>query len=143
MAARPNGAAERVASHGRGGAGNIVKEAEAGYTKPEDLVTPTLKFNTYTTGRGGSGNMAKNDPDRPELARAAQDVDATPREPEGPKHYGRGGAANIITEDGQSTQRKSAEAKRKSVDKARRDSNNNGQGIFAKGKEFLNKLGKK
>jgi len=133
-----------VASHGRGGAGNILKDDPTNYPKPEDLVTPTLKSDTYTTGRGGTGNMAKNDPERPDLARAAQDVDHAPQEPLGPKHYGRGGAANIIGQDGQP--RKSLETKRNSVGagaSARRESNNNGQGIFAKGKEFLNKLGKK
>ena len=86
--------------------------------------------------------MARNDPERPDLARAAQDVDHTPQEPLGPKHYGRGGAANIIGPDGQP--RKSTELKRISTGaSARRDSNNNGQGILAKGKEFLNKLAKK
>ncbi len=40
--------------------------------------------------------MAKNDPNHPEIARAAQDVEAPAhREPDGPHHYGRGGAANI------------------------------------------------
>lgn len=86
--------------------------------------------------------MAHNDPERPDLARAAQDVDAAPpTEPQGPKHYGRGGAANIIGTDGQG-QRKSAEAKRKSEEPT---SENGGasKGILAKGKEMLNKLGKK
>lgn len=36
------------------------------------LETPTLKGEVYTTGRGGSGNMAKNID--PEAARRAQDV---------------------------------------------------------------------
>lgn len=39
---------------------------------PVTLETPTLKTPVYTTGRGGSGNMAKNDD--PEAARRAQDV---------------------------------------------------------------------
>lgn len=39
-----------------------------------DFDTPTLKTAKYTTGRGGIGNMAKNDPEHPELAREAQDV---------------------------------------------------------------------
>ena len=56
-----------------------------------DLETPTLKAERYTTGRGGTGNMAKNDPDNPELARASQDVDLPPhRLTEGPQHSGRG-----------------------------------------------------
>ena len=37
-----------------------------------DLETPTLKSAVYTTGRGGSGNMARNED--PEEARRAQDV---------------------------------------------------------------------
>lgn len=82
--------------------------------------------------------MAKNDPDHPELARLAQDVDAgNPREPEGPKHYGRGGAANVIGQGAQDAPRKSTEDKRKSTEKPRRDSNT---GLLAKIKE---KLGKK
>ena len=39
---------------------------------PDDLVTPTLKNDFYTTGRGGTGNMAKNTD--AEDARRAQDV---------------------------------------------------------------------
>lgn len=40
--------------------------------EPVALETPTLKGERYTTGRGGSGNMAKNED--PEAARRAQDV---------------------------------------------------------------------
>jgi len=130
----------RVLSHGRGGAGNIVKDdPTASQPKPEDLVTPTLKANTYTTGRGGTGNMAQNDPERPEVARAAQDVEGSaPSDPKGPTHYGRGGAANIIEKDGT---RKSGEAKRKSVENNREEAAAKG-GILAKGKELLNKIKK-
>ncbi|KAJ4370630.1 hypothetical protein N0V83_005151 [Neocucurbitaria cava] len=118
---------------------NIAKDDPTNCPKPEDLVTPVLKSNTYTTGRGGTGNMAHNDPQRPEVARAAQDVEAPPQhEPQGPKHYGRGGAANII-EDGQT--RKSVEAKRKSEEEKREAAAN--KGLLAKGKDMLNKLGKK
>ncbi|KAF2176684.1 hypothetical protein K469DRAFT_440084, partial [Zopfia rhizophila CBS 207.26] len=86
----------RIASHGRGGAGNIARDDPSAHASPADLITPTLKSEHYTTGRGGSGNMARNDPNHPEIARASQDVD-TPvhREQEGPHHFGRGGAANI------------------------------------------------
>lgn len=85
--------------------------------------------------------MAQNDPERPEVARAAQDVEgpATVSEPKGPTHYGRGGAANIIEKDGQ---RKSGDVKRKSED-VKREENNGKGGLVAKGKELLNKLGKK
>jgi hypothetical protein len=76
--------------------GNIGKDASTTSTTPADLTTPHLKGEHYTTGRGGSGNMARNDPLHPELARASQDVEAPAhREKDGPHHYGRGGAANI------------------------------------------------
>ncbi|KAL3476774.1 hypothetical protein BJX99DRAFT_258108 [Aspergillus californicus] len=81
-------------SHGRGGAGNIYT-SKAQAATPQDLVTPTIKQEVYTTGRGGSGNMMHNDPERPELARESQDVQAPPiRVQEAPHHTGRGGAAN-------------------------------------------------
>lgn len=71
------------------------QRTESGGTS--DLVTPTLKSDLYTTGRGGQGNMAKND--YGQEARAAQDVEtpaAHSRNTEGESyHYGRGGAANI------------------------------------------------
>ena len=63
--------------------------------KPSDtpvgelMTTPTLKSKMYTTGRGGTGNMAKND--NPEESRAAQDVDVPGiLLSEGPRHTGRG-----------------------------------------------------
>ena len=78
-----------IASHGRGGAGNI------GPTIFDDdkanLITPTIKSDTYTTGRGGSGNMKKNDLDHPEEARRSQDVNpAIQQDSKGPTHTGRG-----------------------------------------------------
>lgn len=84
--------------------------------------------------------MAQNDPQQPELARAAQDVDgpAHASDPKGPVRYGRGGAANIIEKDGQ---RQSGDAKRKSEEAKREDGSKGG--ILAKGKELLNKLSKK
>lgn len=81
--------------------------------------------------------MARNDLERPEVARAAQDVDAAPQpELQGPKHYGRGGAANIISQDGQTAQRKS-------VEEAKREEGEAPKGLLAKGKELLGKLGGK
>jgi len=117
-------------STGRGGAGNIGKERRESFTSPKDLETPIIKADTYTTGRGGSGNMAKNDPQRPELARAAQDVEAPkPRDHEGPFHYGRGGAGNA------------------DHDLTRTKSKNQGEGeesVAQKGKGLLGKItGKK
>jgi len=80
-------------SHGRGGAGNMGNVPAD--LDPVTLETPTLKGDIYTTGRGGSGNMAKNDD--PEAARRAQDVVAAPRrESASSAHVGRGGAANIF-----------------------------------------------
>ncbi|OJI96402.1 hypothetical protein ASPVEDRAFT_78176 [Aspergillus versicolor CBS 583.65] len=85
----------RNISHGRGGAGNIYSSQSRSTPTPQDLVTPTIKQDVYTTGRGGSGNMMHNDPDHPELARESQDVEAPPvRIQEGAHHTGRGGAAN-------------------------------------------------
>ncbi|KAL1624963.1 hypothetical protein SLS54_003688 [Diplodia seriata] len=82
--------------------GNMAKTTRReSSSNPRDLVTPTIKSALYTTGRGGTGNMARNDPQHPEIARAAQDVEAPPsavRDHEGPKHFGRGGAANVTTE---------------------------------------------
>jgi len=89
-----SGSGARTLSHGRGGAGNMGKEKPHA-ENPESLVTPSLKADKYTTGRGGTGNMAKNDPNHPEVARAAQDVNApVPQEQEN-FHTGRGGAANV------------------------------------------------
>ncbi|KAF9730320.1 hypothetical protein PMIN06_011451 [Paraphaeosphaeria minitans] len=147
---------DRVASYGRGGAGNIGKEDPAAHMTPEDLVTPTLKSEHYTTGRGGSGNMAKNDPSRPEVARAAQDVEAPAlREPEGPHHYGRGGAANIAkteeekraarvaTGSDKEKENKSSGEKTTRSEDVRRDEGRVDKGIVDKGKELLQKLGGK
>ncbi len=60
-------------SSGRGGAGNIVDASKSPKLQPEDLQTPTLKTSVVTTGRGGSGNMAKNTD--PAETRARQDVE--------------------------------------------------------------------
>lgn len=73
-------------------------------TTPESLTTPTIKQSTYTTGRGGTGNMALNDPSVPahaEMARASQDVGAPAQrqaneEGQAFVHWGRGGAANMM-----------------------------------------------
>lgn len=63
--------------------------------------------------------MARNDVNHPEIARAAQDVEAPGhREPDGPHHFGRGGAANIAKSSspepqvGAKSGRKSGEVKR-------------------------------
>lgn len=65
-----------------------------------DLTTPTIKANIYTTGRGGTGNMAKNDKERPDLARVSQDVEAPPqrkgREDEIKQFVGRGAFSILV-----------------------------------------------
>jgi hypothetical protein len=85
--------------------------------------------------------MAKNDHLNPELARAAQDVDSpNPQaDPQGPIHYGRGGAANIIDKE---SQRRSGEGKRTSVEPKREEgaAATGSGGLVAKGKEMLIKL---
>ncbi|KAI9931436.1 hypothetical protein AWENTII_001947 [Aspergillus wentii] len=99
----------RIVSHGRGGAGNIYsKEAPS---MPKDLVTPTIKQDIFTTGRGGSGNMMHNDPERPEIARESQDVGAPPlRAEQAPHHIGRGGAANAYIPTAEEEERARQEA---------------------------------
>jgi hypothetical protein len=58
---------------------------------PDALQTPPLKGETYSTGRGGTGNIAKNDPEKPEIARKTQDVDVPPiKIVEEQHHIGRG-----------------------------------------------------
>lgn len=82
--------------YGRGGAGNAHKEDEAA-SPPDPGTVPTLKNKFYTTGRGGSGNMAENDLKHPEIARRRQDVDVTPAPLVVENNFptGRGGAGNI------------------------------------------------
>lgn len=63
-----------LASHGRGGAGNMANQAHSPRLSPTDLTTPTLKTPVVTTGRGGTGNMAPNN-DAYET-RLRQDVEA-------------------------------------------------------------------
>jgi len=129
--------AERAFSHGRGGAGNIGKERQESFNSPSDLVTPTLKSEHYTTGRGGSGNIARNDPHHPELARAAQDVEAPiKRDPEGPHHYGRGGAANVAVLSDEEVRAAKESNARKSHDLARSHDEEH-KSLLEKGKEFL------
>jgi len=100
----------RNISYGRGGAGKILIGLETtprrsnphtgnitsnprqqSATTPSDLTTPTIKQEFFTTGRGGTGNMVHNDPERPEIARERQDVDSPPfRAEQLPHHTGRG-----------------------------------------------------
>lgn len=60
--------------------GNIHTNGKA--TTAADLVTPTIKQDFFTTGRGGTGNMMYNDKEHPELARGSQDVEKPPKRSE-------------------------------------------------------------
>jgi Protein of unknown function (DUF3602) len=96
--------------------GNISKPHH-GSQGAEDLKTPTIKGSKYTTGRGGTGNMAHNDPSHPEIARASQDVDGPmPREHEASFHIGRGGAANVVTPSEGKTNAAKSNNKRRSLE---------------------------
>ncbi|TKA48594.1 hypothetical protein B0A54_00730 [Friedmanniomyces endolithicus] len=115
---------EQTRSHGRGGAGNITVKAST-TAEAKDFSTPTIKSNTYTTGRGGQGNMATNLENFPEFARAAQDVNAPAhheKETRGTYHWGKE-RPGLDSGDGQQQRRGSF------------------QGIVEKGKEMLG-LGK-
>jgi len=125
MATRDGVSPSRGVLSGRGGAGNFGKDHRDS-AGTQDLATPTLKSETYTTGRGGIGNIVKND--NADIARLAQDVEVPAvHEPEN-FHYGRGGAANVARGPAEDTKENK---ERKSHE------------IFAeKGKDFLDKLGR-
>ncbi|KAK0734250.1 hypothetical protein B0T26DRAFT_746186 [Lasiosphaeria miniovina] len=84
-------------SSGRGGAGNYVDKDIAQPLERQDLDTPTLKTAVVTTGRGGTGNMAKNTD--PVETRARQDVEPVQRTAQPFSHVGRGGTGNVFTAD--------------------------------------------
>ena len=87
--------------------GNIGADTSTPATSTS-LATPTIKSSTYTTGRGGQGNMAPNDPSVPahaEMARVAQDVGApasreVQSEGHAYLHHGRGGGGNLVKVEG-------------------------------------------
>ncbi|EXV01162.1 DUF3602 domain protein [Metarhizium robertsii] len=101
----------QLSSHGRGGAGNMVDSSQSSKLHPSDLETPVLKNPVVTTGRGGTGNMAKNAD--PRETRRRQDVGAVDRfglhmssfarvprrYSSGAQHSGRGGAGNVFREN--------------------------------------------
>ncbi|CRK29047.1 hypothetical protein HYQ45_015558 [Verticillium longisporum] len=133
-----------LVSHGRGGAGNIANSSKFDKLTTKDLQTPTLKSSVVTTGRGGTGNMLKNDD--PYETRLRQDVEGAPRRTSsGAAHYGRGGAANIFKEDNAALQKAAAienaiDDDDSSSHKRRRSSAE----LAAKGKAWLNSItGKK
>ncbi|EQL01133.1 hypothetical protein G6O67_002331 [Ophiocordyceps sinensis] len=85
----------QFSSHGRGGAGNMADARQSPRVTPSDLETPVLKKPVVTTGRGGTGNMAKNDD--PVETRMRQDVEGVPRRlSSGAQYAGRGGAGNVF-----------------------------------------------
>ncbi|KAL7794605.1 hypothetical protein V8C37DRAFT_376193 [Trichoderma ceciliae] len=87
--------ASQFASHGRGGAGNMAEAAQSPKINASDLETPVLKTAVVTTGRGGTGNMTKNND--PHETRLRQDVKAVPRRlSAGAQYAGRGGAGNVF-----------------------------------------------
>ncbi|PNY27869.1 Uncharacterized protein TCAP_02201 [Tolypocladium capitatum] len=91
----PPAASSAMASHGRGGAGNMADARQSPQLKPSDLETPVLKKPVVTTGRGGTGNMAQNDD--PYETRLRQDVQGVPRRlGSGAQYAGRGGAGNVF-----------------------------------------------
>lgn len=80
---------------GRGGAGNVTTKDDKAPRVPPESTTPTLKSKNYTTGRGGTGNIVKNE--NPENARKAQDMDVPGIVlPENEYHTGRGGEGNRV-----------------------------------------------
>ncbi|KAL9095635.1 MAG: hypothetical protein Q9165_002067 [Trypethelium subeluteriae] len=117
----------------------MTKERRESFNDAKDYVTPTIKQDVYTTGRGGTGNMAKNDKDRPEVARAAQDVEAPrPRELQGGFHVGRGGAANVAKAETDSSGKSDIQRTEQGLGMGAR---RNSKGLADKGKELLGKIG--
>ncbi|KAF2717164.1 hypothetical protein K431DRAFT_277411 [Polychaeton citri CBS 116435] len=141
----------RSTSHGRGGAGNIAKRNVNDALNPEDFKTPTIKNDLYTTGRGGTGNMAMNLKEVPEMARAAQDVEAPVahhKEAKGTIHWGRGGQGNKTTVGMTREEEKAAQQQeRRARSKERTSSGTKDRAslgnIVDKGKDMLGLGGKK
>jgi hypothetical protein len=119
-------------------AGNIGSTASD--AEPVTLDTPTLKGEVYTTGRGGSGNMARNSD--PEAARRAQDVGGHPRrESTHSTHVGRGGAANVFRPS--QAEVEAARRENRVFEEAVADEKAEGwavKGLADRGKEFLSAL---
>lgn len=135
-----------LVSHGRGGAGNYAHSTKFDKVTVKDLETPSLKSAVVTTGRGGSGNMAKNKD--PYETRLRQDVGPIARRSSSnAAHYGRGGAANVFREGTD----EHAAAKKAGLESAIDDdgSSTHSRGrrsaeLAARGKAFLHSLaGKK
>ncbi|CZT18144.1 uncharacterized protein RCC_03984 [Ramularia collo-cygni] len=149
--ARPS--VTQTRSHaGRGGMGNVSLQGRE-VTDVKDLSTPHIRANTFTTGRGGAGNMSKSDPSNPAATRAAQDVD-TPahhnKSMQGTYHWGRGGEGNMMSvggggggdkaQDSGLTRVKSREEKKSNERTSRSGSFKE---VMDKGREMLGLGGKK
>jgi len=126
-------------SHGRGGAGNI---GEGAAEQEDHNGLPRLTNSIYTTGRGGTGNMALNDPQHPEYARAAQDVEfPIPPPIHTDFHGGRGGAGNVYHPEDEEAKaaklREEEEAKQKAKPPPVDHSKIDYRGWADKGKDLL------
>jgi len=104
---------------------------------PKDLETPTLKTSVVTTGRGGTGNMAKNTD--PVETRARQDVEPIARRASGgAAHVGRGGGGNVFKPNSDEAE---AAKKAQNASAIADDKLEGEKSLATKGKEWL--LGKK
>jgi len=114
--------------------------SRSGVSPDPDIDIPPIKSSTYTTGRGGTGNMAKNNPNHPELARKLQDVGPDIYHvSEGESHFGRGGAANTIkmsAEEIAGARAENARLEREALERARNGAEKI-KGWADKGKDFL------
>lgn len=112
------------------------------FTRPGEVVKVCLRrpmLRARPSNRHVTGNMATNLKSHPELARAAQDVEAPAahqKEQRGTYHWGRGGEGNVMTVGGGDKKEKERNS---SKGPERRGSF---QGAIEKGKEMLG-LGKK
>lgn len=119
--------------------GNIATSTSP--VSPDSLETPTLKTDVFTTGRGGSGNMARNSD--PATTRRAQDVVAHPRiETGNDTHVGRGGAANVFRpsaeeDPGRAAAAADGEAEKKRVLGEKGTTGSRELGLADRGKEWL------
>lgn len=111
--------------------------------RAEDLETPVLKTSIVTTGRGGTGNMARNTD--PKETRALQDVEPVARRPsQGAAHAGRGGAGNVFKQgsaEAEAAAHAAAGGSAVADDAHHGHSHEHERGLAAKGKDWL--LGKR
>ncbi|KAF3938396.1 hypothetical protein ABW19_dt0200220 [Dactylella cylindrospora] len=93
------GQADPIASHGRGGAGNI--NPDPNQYVDGGIVREEAPSGTYTSGRGGGGNVGRASQDIPAESRDIvpdnAQVDAPVPAPGHGVSTGRGGGGNILT----------------------------------------------